>query len=147
MTLGGLLEWILGNTFPAVVFGTFGTFWLSFGGTLSPSFAAFASYATPGEDATTGLATPAFNASFGFYLLCMGLLSLVYLICSVRTNIVFFLIFLHLVIAFGLLTGAYWVLAEDYKGNAASAHRMVVVCIPSSPPMVVQSFYGSLRLT
>ncbi len=65
MTLGALLEWILGNTFSAVVFGTFGTFWLSFAGTLSPSFAAFASYAPAGEPAAAGLETPGFNASFG----------------------------------------------------------------------------------
>lgn len=57
----------------------------------------------------------------------MGMLCLVYLICSVRTNIVFFLIFLSLVIAFGLLTGAYWALAADYAGNAEKAHMMVVV--------------------
>lgn len=129
MTLGSVLEWILGNTFPAVVFATFGTFWLSFGGTLSPSFAAFASYAPPGQDATAGLETPGFNASFGFYLMFMGLLCFVYLICSVRTNIVFFLIFLSLVVAFSFLTGAYWALASDYMGNAVIAHKLVVVCI------------------
>lgn len=38
MLLGGLLEWILGNTFPAVVFTSFGAFWFSFGSTLVPSF-------------------------------------------------------------------------------------------------------------
>lgn len=66
MTLGGILEWVLGNTFPAVVFCVFGTFWLAYAGTLNPSFAAFASYAPP--DAKTpaeGLATPGFNASLG----------------------------------------------------------------------------------
>lgn len=65
MTLGALLEWILGNTFPTVVFGTFGTFWLSFAGTLSPSFAAFSSYAPEGEPGAAGLETQGFNASFG----------------------------------------------------------------------------------
>lgn len=57
----------------------------------------------------------------------MGFLCFVYLICSVRTNIVFFLIFLCLVLAFSLLTGAYWALAKDYAGNAAYAHKLVVV--------------------
>ncbi len=61
----GLLEWILGNTFPSVVFSTFGAFFFSFGGTLNPSFAAFASYAPAGQDAAAGLATQGFNASFG----------------------------------------------------------------------------------
>lgn len=65
MILGAIMEWILGNTFPAVVFSTFGTFWLSFGGILSPSFAAFGSYAPPGEEAVAGLETTGFNASLG----------------------------------------------------------------------------------
>ncbi len=65
----------------------------------------------------------------GFWLLFMGFLCFVYLICSVRTNIVFFLIFLCLVLAFSLLTGAYWALAKDYAGNAAYAHKLVVVRI------------------
>ncbi|KAM0325823.1 hypothetical protein ACHAQA_007125 [Verticillium albo-atrum] len=127
MFLGGLLEWILGNTFPAVVFLTFSAFWFTFGATLNPSFAAFASYAPP--DATSvaeGLQTRGFNASFGFFLLTMMLLCLVYLICSLRTNIVFFIIFLTLVLAFGLLTGAYWALAADYAGNAAFANKLIV---------------------
>lgn len=68
MTLGAILEWILGNTFPAVVFGTFGTFWLSFASTLNPSFSAFASYAPAGEPGAAGLETQGFNASFGTYM-------------------------------------------------------------------------------
>lgn len=66
LNIGGLMEWILGNTFPAIVFFTFGTFWLSFGGILSPSFSAFASYAPPeAKSPTEGLMTPGFNASLG----------------------------------------------------------------------------------
>lgn len=64
MVIGGILEFFLGNTFPCVVFLTFGAFWLSFGGTLNPAFAAVSSY----DDAKTnvsGAATPGFNASFG----------------------------------------------------------------------------------
>lgn len=63
--LTGLLEWILGNTFPSVIFCTYGAFFLSFAGTLDPSFATFSSFAAAGEDATTGLTTQAFNAGFG----------------------------------------------------------------------------------
>lgn len=65
MTLGGLLEWILGNSFPALVFTSFGTFWMSYGGVLNPSFAAFSSYAGANEAGTEGLKTPGFNASLG----------------------------------------------------------------------------------
>lgn len=66
MLVGGLLEWVLGNSFPAVVFCSFGGFWFSYGATLIPSFAAYASYAPAGaESAAEGLSTTGFNASFG----------------------------------------------------------------------------------
>lgn len=67
MFTGGVLEWVLGNTFASVVFTTFGSFWLSFGGTLVPSFNAYGAYASPDEAAATGLAAQGFNASLGKY--------------------------------------------------------------------------------
>lgn len=66
MNLGCVLEWILGNTFPAVVFGVYGNFWLAFAASLSPSYGAYAFYAP--LDARTplaGLRSTGFNASFG----------------------------------------------------------------------------------
>lgn len=68
----------------------------------------------------------------------MGLVCFMFLICSIRTNICFVVIFLALVVQFALLTSAYWLLAEDYVGNAARAGRLVVAggasafaaCIP-----------------
>lgn len=65
MILAGILEWVLGNSFPSVVFLTFGAFWLTFAGTLNPGFAAFSAFAASGEAATTGLETQGFNAGFG----------------------------------------------------------------------------------
>lgn len=65
MTLGGLLEFFLGNTFPTVVFTSFGVFWLSYGGTLLPQFNAYGAYATDATNPASGLATTGFNASFG----------------------------------------------------------------------------------
>jgi uncharacterized protein len=55
----------VGNTFPSVVFLSYGAFFLSFGGTLTPSFGAFAAFAPAGQPAAAGLATKEFNASFG----------------------------------------------------------------------------------
>lgn len=60
----------------------------------------------------------------------MGLLSVVFLICSLRTNVAFFIIFLTLAITFGLLTGAYWAMAEDFTGNAQYANKLLVVRTP-----------------
>lgn len=48
----------------------------------------------------------------------MGVVCLIFMICSLRTNIAFFIIFLTLVLAFGLLAGTFWQLAE---GNMAVA--------------------------
>ncbi|KAK7746433.1 hypothetical protein SLS53_002392, partial [Cytospora paraplurivora] len=62
--IAGLLEWFLGNTYPSVIFCTFGAFFLSFAGILNPSFAAFSSFATAGQDPSTGLTTRSFNAGF-----------------------------------------------------------------------------------
>ena len=65
MIIGGVLEWVLGNSFASVVFFTFGGFWLSLGGTLVPSFAAYSSFAIPGQAAQTGIASQGFNAGIG----------------------------------------------------------------------------------
>lgn len=66
MLLGGILEWVLGNSFPSIVFCTFGGFWFSYGATLTPSFAAYASYApADAKTAAEGLLTQGFNASLG----------------------------------------------------------------------------------
>jgi len=118
MILGAVGEFILGNTFPFVVFGSFGAFWLSFAATLQPFYGAWGAYATDPTNAASGLENPAFYASFAFFLLAMALLCLIYLICSIRTNIAFFIIFLTLTIAFGCLSGSYWQVAN---GNTALA--------------------------
>lgn len=126
MTLGGFLEFLLGNTFPFVVFCSFGAFWLTFAATLQPFYYAYGLYAPAGSTSEAdGLATVGFTASFGFFLVFMGVLCFIYLICSLRTNICFVIIFLTLVLAFGLLAGAYWTNALAIEagagGNAAAA--------------------------
>jgi uncharacterized protein len=116
MVVGAILEFILGNTFPFVVFGTFGAFWLTYGATLTPYYNASAAY-TP-MDPSAGGTDPTFMATFAFFLLWMAVLCVVYLICSIRTNIVFFLIFLLLVPVFCCLAASFW---QAAKGNVATA--------------------------
>ncbi|GAA5858630.1 hypothetical protein JCM8547_001398 [Rhodosporidiobolus lusitaniae] len=106
LTLAGLLEWILGNTFPSVVFVTFGAFWLSFGFLLQPD-QAIAS--------TLGAATADYNGGVAAYLIWWSVLVLIYLVASIRTNVVFILLFTFLEITFWLLVGVYIRLAY---GNA-----------------------------
>ncbi|KAG9659651.1 GPR1/FUN34/YaaH-class plasma membrane protein-like protein, partial [Aureobasidium melanogenum] len=132
---GGLLMWLIGNTFPFVVFGSFGAFWLTFAATLQPFYDAYGAFSPNINNPAEGLQTVEFNASFGFFLVFMGLLCLVYFICSLRTNVVFAMIFCTLVAAFGCLAGAYWHLALAYgaaanstaqASHAATASRLMV---------------------
>lgn len=122
MLVGGFLEFVLGNTFPFVVFSSFGAFWLTFAATLQPFYYAYGLYAPPGSTSeAAGIATVGFTASFGFFLVFMGLLCFIYLICSLRTNVVFVVIFFTLVVAFGLLAGSYWQTANALAGDVAKA--------------------------
>jgi uncharacterized protein len=58
--IGSIMEWIIGNTFPFVVFGSYGAFWLALGATLQPSFNAAGAYV----DGKTGAAAAAGEAEF-----------------------------------------------------------------------------------
>lgn len=84
MIIGGVLEFFLGNTFPFVVFCSFGSsyrtysdmleerkltgsggFWLTFASTLTPFYNAFGAYSPDPTKPAEGLNSPAFAASFG----------------------------------------------------------------------------------
>ncbi|CAI6337213.1 unnamed protein product [Periconia digitata] len=118
MMLGSVGEWILGNTFPFVVFGSFGAYWLSYAATLQPYFNAYGAYSTTGEIAE-GLETDGFRSGLAFWFISMGLMCLIFMVCSIRTNFVFFNIFFWLVVTFGCLTGAYFQLNNGALALAA----------------------------
>jgi len=103
MILGGIGEWILGNTFPATVFTSFGGFWIAYAITLTPYTGTISDYALSG-----GLHGKPFNASFAFILVFMDVLVTIYCIVSVRTNLVFFMIFILLIPTFACLTYAFF---------------------------------------
>ncbi|KAF7190699.1 Protein alcS [Pseudocercospora fuligena] len=108
MILAAVAEWVLGNTYIAVVFSTFGAFWLSYGGVLQPFYGAFQAYSPDPDNPALGLSQPGFVNSFAFFLLFMGLLCLIYLICSIRTNLILFLVLLPLPAAFSCLAASFW---------------------------------------
>jgi succinate-acetate transporter protein len=120
MIIGSVMEFILGNTFPFVVFGSFGAFWLAYAATLQPLYYAYGLYAAAGDDPATGIATTGFTASFAFFLVFMGLLCFIFLVCSIRTNVVFVIIFLNLILAFLCLAGAFFHNANSYAASNAS---------------------------
>ncbi|KAJ6023524.1 uncharacterized protein N7446_013889 [Penicillium canescens] len=94
--LGAIGEWILGNTFPAVVFFLFGGFWLAFGTAIDPTTGASAVYSPDPKVPAEGLVEPAFFATFGFFLVTLAIVVAFFTIASLRTNLVFFMVFLTL---------------------------------------------------
>lgn len=129
MIIGSFLEFILGNTFPFVVFGSFGAFWLVFAATLTPYYNAFGAYSPDPTMPSEGLAEPMFLSSFAFFQVYMGVLCFVYLIVSIRTNIVFFLIFLLLVPAFGCLAQYFFSHGADTVMLTAAGGLTFVICL------------------
>ncbi|KAI9704747.1 MAG: hypothetical protein M1836_006527 [Candelina mexicana] len=123
MTLSGILEFFIGNTFPFVVFCSFGGFWLAFGTTLTPLYNAYGAFSPDPSNPAAGLKSDTFNASFAYFMVFMGLMSAVYLVCALRTNVIFVIIFLTLLLLFGFLGGTYFQLAN---GNTALAMKLEV---------------------
>jgi uncharacterized protein len=111
--VASLLEFVLGNTFPFIVFGSFGAFWLTLGATFTPMYNAFGAYSPhPDTDPSAGLESPVFLSTFGFIHAYMALLCIIFLVCSLRTNLIYVLIFTLLAPSFGCLAGYFWNLAE-----------------------------------
>ena len=130
MVLGSVLEWILGNTFPFVVFGSFGAFWLALASTLTPFYNAAIAYQP--EEPATAVTNPTFNATFAYFQVYMAVLCFVYFIIALRTNIVFVLIFLLLVPAFSCLAAVFFKAAEGITATTlqTSAGALTfVVCL------------------
>ncbi|KAF9268345.1 hypothetical protein L218DRAFT_853866 [Marasmius fiardii PR-910] len=102
MIISGIMEWILGNTFPMVVFMTFGGFWLSFATLNDPEHGIAAAFS-----ATGGANSPALNAGVLFYLCGWGVVLLIYFIASLRTNVVFAFMFFNVIFLLVCLATAY----------------------------------------
>ncbi|RLM00422.1 hypothetical protein CFD26_108652 [Aspergillus turcosus] len=123
LVLTSILEFILGNTFPCVVFGTIGAFWFAFGCTMTPAFNAAAPYSTSATDTVAGLSSPDFMNTYAFLFIAMGILMFIFLICATRTNAVYVLIFVTLTLVFIFLTAAYWRLAV---ADTVAGNRLIV---------------------
>ncbi|KAE8381709.1 GPR1/FUN34/yaaH family-domain-containing protein [Aspergillus bertholletiae] len=123
LVLTSILEFILGNTFPCVVFGTIGGFWFAFGATQLPSFNAAAPYSTSTTNTIEGLHSPEFLNTYAFLFITMAALVTIYMICATRTNAVYVLIFAALILVFVCLAAAYWRLAD---GATVVGNRLIV---------------------
>ena len=79
------LKFVVGNTFPCVVFGSFGAFWLTYAATLQPFYGASSTYAlAKGEPSAAGASDVDFLNAFGFVLLWMGFMCLIYLVSTAK---------------------------------------------------------------
>jgi uncharacterized protein len=153
--IGSAMEWVIGNTFPFVVFGSYGAFWLALAATLQPAYNASAAYTEGLTGAGEAAGKAEFLSSFGehlpyllllittapanflpqaFFILSIGILTLMYLICALRINLVFVIIFLFLDIALYPLAAAYWLSAQ---GNTDLASQVEIVC--RHPPQTILS--------
>ncbi|KAF9253759.1 hypothetical protein DTO013E5_2178 [Penicillium roqueforti] len=122
LLITSILEFIIGNTFPCVVFGTIGGFWFAFAATMIPAFNAAAPYSSSTTDTAAGLASESFMNTYAFLFITMAVLMFIFMICATRINVVYTLIFLSLLMVFLLLSAAYWQLGQ---GNASVGDRCV----------------------
>jgi len=110
LELGGILEFILGNTFPFTVFCGYGSWFLTYAGTFQPFFDADFLYDP--DSPAAGAATPEYLATFAFLVLFMAVLSFIFLICSLRTNVVFVIIFIGAMLGFACISAGLFHFAE-----------------------------------
>ncbi|CAG8021157.1 unnamed protein product [Penicillium olsonii] len=122
LLITSILEFIIGNTFPCVVFGTIGGFWFAFAATMIPSFNAAAPYSSSGTDTAAGLASESFLNTYAFLFITMAVLMVIFMICATRINVVYTFIFLSLLLVFLFLSAAYWQLGQ---GNSIIGNRCI----------------------
>jgi succinate-acetate transporter protein len=109
MTLAGIAEFILGNTFPFSVFVIFGVHWLYLGFLNDPLHDIVGSYATTVNGVTVpGALSQEYNAGQGNYAVVMTLICFVFFCASLRTNVPFVIVFLTLIFVFGFLAAGYY---------------------------------------
>ncbi|KZV94847.1 hypothetical protein EXIGLDRAFT_834682 [Exidia glandulosa HHB12029] len=146
--IAALLEWVAGNTFPMVVFGSFGGFWLSYAITISPSMAIAASFAPGGMSDVVaanaaGQASSAYNSGLGLYFLTWGILCALYTVVALRTNVPFVIVFLSLTISFPLVAAGYF---QTGMGNTDAASRLFVAGGVFAFVVSVAGFYIDVHL-
>jgi len=131
--VAAIMEWAVGNTFPMVVFGTFGGFWTSYGILIQPTFRIASAFAPSdasdntfaGVTATAaGAATRAYNSGVGMYMVTWALVCLVFSVAALRTNVPFLLVFLTLTVAFSCLAAAHFHVGVGMAARAATEFKV-----------------------
>jgi succinate-acetate transporter protein len=115
MNVAGICEFILGNTFPFVVFIIYGCHWANLGYVSDPAHGIVSSYG-----GAEGALNQSFNAGQGNYSVVMAIISFIFLVGSLRTNVPFVIVFLCLVFVFSFIGAGYY--SIGYHGAAGLAH-------------------------
>ncbi|KAF2170804.1 hypothetical protein M409DRAFT_63862 [Zasmidium cellare ATCC 36951] len=115
--LACVMEWVLGNTFSFLVFGSFGAAWFALSSLNLEPFASgsHSVYANEAE----------FDASFAYGLITFGLLTLTFGFCALRTNIIFVFCFLSVSIALFIFAGSFFAMAHGHSEAAAKMQFFV----------------------
>jgi succinate-acetate transporter protein len=116
MIIAGIAEFILGNTFPMVVFIIYGSHWVNLAYSSDPLHGIVASYGADGA----GALAQGYNAGQGNYSVVMALATFVFLCGSLRTNVPFVVVFFSLVFLFSFIAAADYQLG--FAGVAGLAH-------------------------
>ncbi|GAB7331709.1 hypothetical protein MBLNU13_g03690t1 [Cladosporium sp. NU13] len=101
MVLAGIGEFILGNTFPFVVFIIYGTHWGSLAYNQDPVHQITSAFSAEG-----GATGAVYNSSQTFHNITMAMVSFVILIGTLRVNLLFVLLFFGLVMLFSFIAAA-----------------------------------------
>lgn len=136
--VAGLLEFVIGNTFPALVFTSFGTFWLTLGGYLDPKFAVQQSLLL-----AEGAKPATYYVPFGYYLVFWAVYTYFLTIAAFRTNVVLVWILLFVALAFSTLGAAYLKFGEE---ATAAAGRLVIAAGAFGFTACMGGFYILLHL-
>ncbi|EXU95435.1 GPR1/FUN34/yaaH family protein [Metarhizium robertsii] len=120
--ISGILEFFLGNSFPFLVFTTYGCVILAFAATLHPFYNSASAYSPDGNFAE-GLREPSFTATFAFFPITLACLNAIFMICATKINLVFLSVFAGASLGFTLLAATLWTLS---KGAIEASARLLV---------------------
>ena len=123
MTIAGICEFILGNTFPFVVFIVYGAHWCNVAFTSDPAHNLLAAYGPNG----TGAVTTAYNSGQASYNIVLAMVSFIFFLGSLRTNLPFVLIFFCLVFLFSFLAAADYTIGYSAGAELAYATKLIKV--------------------
>ncbi|KAK5108102.1 hypothetical protein LTR62_008756 [Meristemomyces frigidus] len=127
MILAGLMEFILGNTFPMVVFIIYGCHWGSLGYTQDPIHLTTSVF----TEALGGATGAAYESSQAFHNVAMCLVSFVLMLGTLRVNVFFALTFFGLVMLFAFLAAADFY-ASTITNAAGLAHLDLLLKLAGS---------------